>query len=327
MKVRRGNISLVSTSRLSGLSLMVQSGHSSATAHQWPVMSPALAFIFLVSVSLCGVNLGGPLMTQAMCFALLIAGLPHGTFDFQILRDSAQNSRQRLTYAVALYLALAGATYSLWLVDATLSLGAFLTISVVHFSEDWADESSPTQHPTDFLNIAMPVSLISLPALSHSDDLRNIFVGLTNAADATYLVDLLMLISPVACGVAMVKLFADFTNGQQRRAISSLIMLLAMVALPPILGFALFFCLAHSRRHFEEGIAALAASKVSSWQRMVVPLTVAAAGITSVMLALQNRVTFTDSVSAATFMTLSILTVPHMLVPILLSHKPSPAFK
>jgi hypothetical protein len=51
----------------------------------------------------------------------------------------------------------------------------------------------------------------------------------------------------------------------------------------------------------------------------VVPLTLAAGGIALVLFGLEIRAALPDRIMAASFMTLSILTVPHMLVPLIVA--------
>jgi beta-carotene 15,15'-dioxygenase len=282
---------------------------------QWPVTALVLSLAVLLACPAFGLALDSALATQVFCGTLLIVGLPHGTFDFQILRDSANKSVMKLTMAVGLYLALAAATYGLWVVNATAALAGFLIISIIHFEEDWRDDAASDQR---FLTASIPVSLISLPALSHPQDLRQIFAGLAGDIGAAALVDALILIAPVALCVALIAMTSDWLRGERGRASSALLSLLAMMILPPIAGFVVFFCVVHSPRHFRAGIQSLAEKGPSDWRQLVLPLTLGAGLVFMALFIALNRMTVTDTAIAATFMTLSVLTVPHMLAPLLL---------
>jgi hypothetical protein len=88
-----------------------------------------------------------------------------------------------------------------------------------------------------------------------------------------------------------------------------------MLLLPPIVGFAIFFCLSHSPKHF-----AAARAEVKGGDTEALLFTCAAICIAALVFALrsgmvaENR-SIEDGAIFASFVTLSILTVPHMVVP------------
>jgi len=94
--------------------------------------------------------------------------------------------------------------------------------------------------------------------------------------------------------------------------------LVGMVVLPPVIGFALYFCLFHSPRHFRESLSALGWSGFAKWVWVVAALTIAAGTIAALIFGMEVRAAPSDRIMTASFITLSILTVPHMLVPILI---------
>jgi beta-carotene 15,15'-dioxygenase len=288
----------------------------------WPTKSVALSLVVLFGLSHLGVDLGGSIPSLMFCFALLLIGLPHGTFDFYTLKRSAGYSTARFMVAIGSYVGLASITLALWQYDSVLSLAAFLVISVVHFSEDWMDNSFRARgsEPSVFLALSVPVSLFSLPALSCPETLRAIFVGLAGISTATWLVDALMLIAPVAVCVAVIRIVVDWQEGLRTRAATTALLLLAMLMLPPVAGFAIYFCLAHSPRHFRSELQIVKAFGQSKWLKGVALLTLVAGSVALCLLIFQARHTLTESVSAATFMTLSVLTVPHILMPYLIKH-------
>jgi Brp/Blh family beta-carotene 15,15'-monooxygenase len=88
-----------------------------------------------------------------------------------------------------------------------------------------------------------------------------------------------------------------------------------MTVLPPVFGFALYFCLLHSPRHFSGALQTLSWHRVGQWIAVVAPLTLAALGLAAVIYRLELRPSISDQIVAASFMTLAVVTVPHMLVP------------
>ncbi len=128
-----------------------------------------------------------------------------------------------------------------------------------------------------------------------------------------------MLVLPVAVGLGLIALAALWHAGRRDRAVGGLAALTGMLILPPIIGFALYFCLFHSPRHFRESLLTLKWRGVGAWGWVVMPLTLAAGAIAFLIFGLEIRAALPDRIMAASFMTLSILTVPHMLVPPLIA--------
>ena len=263
--------------------------------------------------------MGGNSATQLACVALLLLGLPHGTFDWQLLKAGLDRSIIAFTGRLFLYVALTAATFAIWQLAPALALSSFLIISVAHFAEDWVDETiEPDNQPVftgEFLALAVPISLLTIPALTHPETLRSLFAVLTNSVSSGRLVDAMILIAPVATAVAAVKIFTGFTDGQIDRSIAGICVLLAMALLPPIIGFAIYFCFYHSPLHFGAGIKQLKNDGAAKQMLVIIGLTLAALAIAGFIFALGPRLSVTDNVVTTAFMTLSMLTVPHMSMP------------
>ena len=250
---------------------------------------------------------------------LLLLGLPHGTFDWQLLKAGFDRSVGDFVGRLSLYLALASATFAIWQLAPVLALTSFLIVSVAHFAEDWIEDAvgpdQQTAYTGDFMALAIPISMLTIPALAHSETLRSVFAVLTNSAASGQLVDAMMLIAPVATAVAAVKIFINCTNGQISRGVAGLCVLSAMAFLPPITGFAMYFCFYHSPLHFGAGIKQLASDGTAIQIWIIAGLTFAALVMAGMIYALEPRLSVTDNLVATAFMTLSMLTVPHMLMP------------
>lgn len=277
-----------------------------------PPLVLALGAVGCGLAMLAGVPLGGPVVTSVACLMLLVFGLPHGTLDLELIKARSQGPWTGLASLLVLYLGLATAMLALWQVAPVLALGAFILTAAVHFSEDWEGTGSR------FLELGVALGLLCAPTLIHRDALSQIFVGLTGQAGAAIIADLMLLVTPVALVVAAVAVSALWSAGRKVQATGAALTLASMVVLPPIVGFALYFCFFHSPRHFRESLSALDWRGFARWGWVVVPLTLAAGGIALVLFGLEIRAALPDRIMAASFMTLSILTVPHMLVPLLI---------
>lgn len=273
------------------------------------VGSVALSILALFA----GVPLSGGIATTAACLALLVFGLPHGTLDLEIIRAQQAGPWTGMVTLVLLYLGLAAAMYGLWRAEPVMALAAFIAIAVAHFSEDW-DGAGPV-----ILRAGLALALLAAPTLLHRAELDAIFIGLTDMAGASAVTDGLMLVLPVAVGLGLIAIAALWQAGHRAQAVGGLAALTGMLILPPIIGFALYFCLFHSPRHFRESLLTLRWRGVATWGWVVVPLTLGAGAIGVLVFGLEIRAALPDRIMAASFMTLSILTVPHMLVPRLIA--------
>lgn len=246
--------------------------------------------------------------TLLACLAIAVFGLPHGTFDLRLLRQHA-GRRETLGFLLSLYLGCAAAMAMLWWWQPVAALAVFLAISIVHFAEDWDDTGSA------FLSGGIALAIIAAPAFGHLAALQAIFVALTGSAETARLGDGLMLVAPVALAVAGAGLAALVRNGNGDTALAAGCSIGVMIVMPPAIGFALFFCLFHSPRHFRAALRNLDWHHLRQWAPVVLPLTLAAMGIVAALYAVGGPGDVAMRAVSATFMALSILTVPHMAVP------------
>ena len=270
------------------------------------VLQTAATVVLIISY-LAGVNLGGPIATMAACVAIVLIGLPHGTLDIELIKHERATHRHGLMVVLLTYLGLALAMYGAWRVAPIAALATFLIVAVIHFAEDWDELGSA------FLAQGMAIALLTAPTLLHLVELENLFVALTGHGDARVVSSVMLLLAPVSLAVASVAVVALWRDGHRHSALIATSVLVGMVVLPPVIGFAAFFCLYHSPRHLGSALARVARS---THARRIIPLlTFAALGITAALFALETRADVPAQVVAASFMILSLLTVPHMLVP------------
>lgn len=265
------------------------------------------------STLIIGTAIGVPLDSSPVAIismlCILLFGLPHGTLDLALLRRA--NSNHNGIAVAALYLGCAAAMYLLWLVTPSLALLLFLGLSIAHFAEDWTDLLPPV-----FAG-GTAVALISAPALVHHAALVPLFGTLVSPADAAVFADIALLVAPVALVTAAVGVMTMIAAGAIARAASTFAALLGLLILPPVIGFALFFCLLHSPGQFAKGLTALGWRDPAQWRWVVLPTMAAACGIAAAIYVQMARGTVSQSMIAMTFITLSVLTVPHLIMPTL----------
>lgn len=278
--------------------------------------SSAVPVALAIGFALCllGLAIDVPLAaapaTMIASTAILVIGLPHGTLDLDLFRQ-AQPGVSR-SVIVLFYIGFASAMAGAWVASPVFALALFYALAVAHFSEDWGATGSA------FLAQGIALALLALPALTQPAELTGLFAALAGDEAGAVLVDLLRLVAPVAAMVAVVAVGLLWHNGAHAEALGGGLSLIAMAMLPPVVGFALFFCLFHSPRHLRAGLAVLSKRPTGQLGVTMILLTLAAAGIAAIAFGFGAALPASDRLVAASFTTLSILTLPHMAVPIVL---------
>ena len=246
-----------------------------------------------------GVNLGSNAATILCCIAILLLGLPHGALDLVALLDARSTAR-----AVAVYLALAGAMAALWWAAPGVALLTFFAIAVGHFGEDWPGPGVVAH--------GAALALLAAPLLFHRGEIDTLFAIIVGPRAILPLADSLLLVAPVAIAAGLTGCALLWSAGHRILAASSVASLVGMIMLPPLAGFALSFGLFHSPRHFARGLAEIGARP---WQLPVVAASGAALLPGIVVGLLGPPGLLYAGVIRSTFVILSVLTVPHMMMP------------
>jgi len=249
----------------------------------------------------------GPGVTAGLCVLLLLVGMPHGSFDIALLREG--RVRPGFGAVLAVYLALGALTLAAWVVTPILALMLFVAISVVHFAEDWVAGGVPV------LAAGVALSLFAAPAIANPHETARLFVALSGERAGAQVADLLILMAPSAFALGVVGMLMLWRAGHRRRAVDGAAAVAAMLLLPPLFGFALFFCLFHSPLHFRDGLQRLSWQRARRWLPVAAPVTLAALGIAAALFALAPPLEPSLRLFSASFLTLAVLTVPHMLAP------------
>jgi len=275
------------------------------TSSEDDVRLPSIALLVaLAAFAVPADILTSPTILTATCALILLGGLPHGALDLSLLR---REFRHRMSLVIMLYLGLAVVVFATWQIAPSLALTLFLAMAMAHFAEDW----SAAEHP--FFALSIAVATVSAPALFHHSEMAGLFVMIAGDPTAAHLADTLLLIAPAAAGCAMLALLLLRQAGHRLTSLNAACALGAMVALPPVTGFAIYFCLIHSPMHFRAGLKRLAPAG-----GIMRPTIVATLGGLAIALALLKLLPTSDpsgNLLVASFMTLSVLTLPHMAVP------------
>lgn len=267
----------------------------------------ALALI----VAAAGVSLDAPNLTTATCAAILLFGLPHGAFDLALINRAYRD--QRLSVVAPLYLICTATMFALWQAAPAIALLIFFGLSIIHFAEDWTGRMPP------FLAHGTATALVSAPALLHHKTISSLFALLIGDAMSGIFAEVAILIAPVSLAIAAVSTVTLWLDGHRGHAVATALALCSMIILPPVIGFALFFCLMHSPAQFAAAQDALDWQRTHQWLPVIAPLTCAALGIAAFVFATLGTVALTDAMIGTAFITLSILTLPHLIVPMIVA--------
>jgi beta-carotene 15,15'-dioxygenase len=256
------------------------------------------------------VPLTTPLVSTAICAGILLLGLPHGTLDLALIRQSYRT--KNMIGVVALYLGFAAAMYAVWQIEPIIALAVFFGLSISHFTEDWAGRLSP------FIARGIAVALLTAPAILHHETLRLLFAMLVGASHAALVTYAAILVAPLAVVVASVGIVSLWIDEHQTLAIATTLSLAGMIFLPPLVGFAAFFCLMHSPTQFSAGLHKLQLAGIVQLGLIVGPLSLASLGIAAFIYSQLSADSMSTSMVASVFITLSVLTLPHMVMPSLI---------
>ena len=183
----------------------------------------------------------------ALLFVVLI-GLPHGAFDGAIANHlGAGRSFATAAKFIASYCAAAGLVIAIWIAFPSVTLALFLIISMIHFGRgDASAKSGPVFMTQVLLHGGLPIFGI---IYFQQSSVIPLFDALTNGAS-----DLAILISKITVPVLglMAGLYGlmAFRDASLRARFAEFILLAMVIAiLPPLVSFALYFCIIHTGRH------------------------------------------------------------------------------
>ena len=246
---------------------------------------------------------------------IVLIGLPHGALDGAVaMHLGLVDKFSTMARFVIIYVGLAGLVVGAWIIAPSLSLIVFLIISMLHFG------AGDARHGEGVLRFAetMAHGGLAIVGISqfHRSEVDEIFYYLIN--QDTAMVWLAINVLTVAVIVAIIACVSQAAKDVKWSTTTLELLILGIVyaLVPPLLGFAIYFCLVHSARHFRRILSTIKATvDFSNIKNQAILFTTAswiAAGIAFWMLA-----DFADpgpTVMRITFIGLAALTVPHMLL-------------
>ena len=244
--------------------------------------------------------------------AVVFIGLPHGAMDGALAMHFGWTSRPALVsmFLIA-YVGLAGVVVLAWALAPVLTFIAFLAISVYHFGR--GDASSAGAGRITVESLARGGLVVGGISQLHRAEVDVIFQALvgSNTSGVWVFLNAVALVSVVATLEALL-----FKQNRERLSFALELtgLFLLFFAVPPLLGFAIYFCLVHSVRHFSS-MRELMRLTVSNLHitKTTVGLSLLTWGVGLVVLLQQSS---TMEVEAAllkvVFIGLAALTVPHM---------------
>ena len=249
----------------------------------------------------------------ALLFVILI-GLPHGAFDGAIAAHlGAGKSAYTAAKFIICYSLTSAIIIALWIALPGEMLALFLIISVIHFG--WGDASAKSGLPfvvQIVLHGGVPVFGI---IYFHPEEVATLFFILTYGAP-----DLAMRLGQLAAPILLslgilYALLAVRDSALRRRFVEILITTALLAALPPLVGFALYFCTIHTSRHMRKIWHVLTAATAP--KRLViqaVSYTIASWLFGALAFLWLNGSTVESELIQIIFIGLAALTVPHMIL-------------
>ena len=241
--------------------------------------------------------------------AILIIGIPHGASDILIACRLYPREWFKLSAFVTGYLFLAIIVLIAWLFFPIFSLSAFLLISALHFGllDTLSNRSASLRIARAFIYGATP---IVIPITFHTNEVNEIFKLLIfGKNDLAYQLGLLFPIWLLTITVFFVK----NPEKTRRELLEITAIAILLVILPPLWGFAFYFCCVHSVRHFFNLSKKLQIIGKFDIFALLLTVTVTLILIMVATFLLEGK-EFENDLVKITFIGLAALTVPHMLL-------------
>ena len=188
--------------------------------------------------------------------AVVLIGLPHGALDGAIAMHLGYANRLLNFFRfIALYVLVAGLVVGAWVMMPALSLLGFLIVSMIHFG------SGDARHATGWMRgveiVAHGGLVVAGISQMHRPEVDVVF-GYLVGGD-TSLVWSGLDVMTVFVGFALVICVGQALWFRKWRGTAAELVLLAILfaMVPPLVGFAVYFCCVHSARHVASIVGSL----------------------------------------------------------------------
>jgi Brp/Blh family beta-carotene 15,15'-monooxygenase len=254
---------------------------------------------------------------------IVVFGISHGAVDHILYK---QSSTLTLAQFYGVYIGLMGIYAALWYVSPKMALMSFLLLSAFHFGQSqWGGYTSVPVRLRNLLAFVWGGFVLSVLFVPHKQDLQEIAA---TAGDLDFLELLydhslrnLALIFGVATGILALTFLGKGWISLNQFLLESVMLLLVLVAfvyLPLLLGFVAYFAIVHSFRMLEEEYDLLLRagfiSSFSGFLSAIFPLTVLSIFGGLVLVGLIQWEVISISVSFLLIVLISLITFPHSIV-------------
>ena len=270
--------------------------------------------VFVAGLSLF-LNTGGSMFAAILCLLILVAGLPHGAFDYYLL--TANFTGPKLVGALAVYLVLIGITILLWWLLPLTFLMSFLAYSAFHFGDsDW-----PAQ--VILRKWSWGCAVVGLPCLLSPQIVASLFTtitGLDNLAQATAVLGWIAVPATVYCCLPTSGVGRDNIQPSAKGEHSLMpVLLLSYSAVctiaGPLAAFACYFACMHGPFHLKRWRNRTASGSLNAVFALTVSVLVCLVALLWFFPVTSGQTTeyvIEQSAIRYTFVALAALTVPHM---------------
>jgi len=249
----------------------------------------------------------------ALLFVVLI-GLPHGAFDGAIANHlGAGRSLAEAAKFITGYCAATGLVIAIWIMFPAVTLPLFLIISMVHFGRgDASAKSGPVFMMQVLLHGGLPIFGI---IYFQQTSVIPLFDALTNG-DSNLAILTSNIMVPVMGLMAGLYGFMAFRDASLRARFAEFILLAVVFAfLPPLVSFALYFCIIHTGRHMRCIWHVLASSSSpKGLYRQAASFTLASWLVGGAAFLWLKTGDLDAALLQVVFIGLAALTVPHMIL-------------
>ncbi len=242
---------------------------------------------------------------------ILVFGLPHGAADGILAYRIMSSKPIKFLFFLFSYIIAGIMVILIWIFFPLTSLTVFLFISCIHFGI--LDSNTLGINSFQFLRIMVHGSTIVLIIpVAHPTEVKILF-DLLVGNDTTIIFTIINV--TLYIWIAGATILILFTKSQRSRIFFEISIVAGLaIVLPPLWGFAVYFCIIHSFRHFKN-IWLIFREQYTENEAIILIL-----GISLISVSLVISVAWftaydnlTNSLIRSTFIGLAAFTVPHVL--------------
>ena len=245
--------------------------------------------------------------------AIFLFGVPHGGFDAAIARRSGWSMSGPLSWLIfhSTYIAIAIVVALLWWWFPLTSLCLFLVISGYHFGASDIAEYGRDWLPWLAHGGLVPIAIPSLNPEAVAP-IFSIITGSDEAADIVLSIIQLIFIGWIICCISYC-LFSLHKKHYGKPLVSLVVMIAIVGLLSPLVSFAIYFCLWHSRSHIIRiWDSLLQGERLAIAQEAIAYTLLSWSAAVGIFVYLSGSMT--DMLLQITFIGLAALTWPHMIL-------------